>query len=97
MENNIIKNGGSMFTEVDKNCEKMEKDKRIEESIKRISKALNLLEATTENLEWACDSHGWDSGVVYQIKDAARYLGFALATLNRWYDDDVMGCDCRES
>ena len=72
----------------------IEKDERIEESIKRISKVLNLLEATSEKLEAACDEHGWDNGVVYQIHDAARNLGFSLATLNRWYDDDIMGyCD----
>jgi len=71
----------------------IEKDERIEESIKRISKALNLLEATSERLEAACDEHGWDIGVVCQIQDAARNLGFSLATLNRWYDDDVIGCD----
>ena len=67
------------------------KDARIEESVNRISRVLNLLEATIDGLEPACNEHGWDSGVVYQIQDAARSLGFSLATLNRWYDDDVVG------
>ena len=90
-DNSIIK---EMSFDSHKGKNTIKKDERIDESIKRISKALNLLEATSERLEAACDEHGWDKGVVYQIQDAARNLGFSLATLNRWYDDDVMGyCD----
>ena len=69
------------------NVKTVEKDERIDASIKRISKILNLLEVTEETLDSACESHGWDNGVVYQIQDAAKSLGYALATLNRWYDD----------
>lgn len=87
-DNSIIK---EMSFDGHKYKSAIEKDERIEESIKRISKVLNLLEATSERLEAACDEHNWDSGVVYQIQDAARNLGFSLATLNRWYDVDIMG------
>lgn len=69
------------------NSIEMEKDAKIDESIKNISKVLNIIEATTENLSFACKKHDWDEGVVYQIQEAATNLGFALATLNRWYDD----------
>ena len=73
-----------------KEHKEVEKDERIEESINRISRVLNILEATTERLDYACEEHEWDNAIVYQIQDAARNLGFALATLNRWYDDDVI-------
>lgn len=81
-----------MQIQPDKETKPLERDRRIENSAKRISKALNLLEAVVEELDCACRQNDWDAGVVYQIEDAAKNLGFALATLNRWYDDDVLGC-----
>lgn len=67
--------------------DRIEKDEKIDESIKRISRVLNILEATTESLSFTCKKHDWDEGVVFQIQEAATNLGYALATLNRWYDD----------
>lgn len=64
-----------------------ERDSRISESIDYIAKSLNLLEAATIKLKGACEEHDWNDEVVYQVEDAARNLGFSLATLNRWYSD----------
>ena len=61
---------------------------RVETSIKRIAKAINLLEVTKTELRWACESMGWDSSVTYDIEDSMATLGASLATLIRW-DDDV--------
>ena len=60
---------------------------RIDNSIKRIAKAINLLEVTKNELRWACESMGWDDMVTYDIENAMATLGASLATLIRWNDD----------
>ena len=62
-------------------------EERISKSAGCIAKALNLLEAATEDIRFACDSQGWNDEVYYQVEDAAKSLGFALATLHRWNDE----------
>ena len=62
---------------------------RIEDSRKRLAKCLNLLETTKNELRWACEAEHWNDEVAFQVEDAAKELGFALATLTRWNDDDV--------
>ena len=66
-----------------------EKDYReqIDRSIKRLAKALNIIEALHDELEFVFEHTDWNSEVNWQIEEAASKLGFALATLNRWYDD----------
>lgn len=61
---------------------------RIEDSRKRIAKCLNLLETTKNELKWACEAEGWNDEVAFQVEDAAKELGFALATLTRWNDEE---------
>ena len=60
---------------------------RVENSKKRVAHALNLLEVTSQEMKWACESMGWNDEVAYQIEDAMLKLGIALATLVRWNDD----------
>lgn len=62
-------------------------NKRVESSIKRIAKAINLLEVSKTELRWACESMGWDDMVTYDIEDSMASLGASLATLVRWNDD----------
>ena len=66
-----------------------EKDYReqIDRSVKRLAKALNIIEALHSDLEFVFEHTDWNSEVNWQIEEAASKLGFALATLNRWYDD----------
>ena len=66
-----------------------EKDYRenIDRSVKRLAKALNIIEALHQDLEFVFEHTDWNSEVNWQIEEAASKLGFALATLNRWYDD----------
>ena len=67
-----------------------EKDYReqIDRSVKRLAKALNIIEALHNDLEFVFEQNpNWNSEVNWQIEEAASKLGFALATLNRWYDD----------
>ncbi len=68
-------------------------NERVETAKKRIAKCLNMLEATAQELRWACESEQWNDEIVFQIEDAALKLGFSLATLNRWdvdpENDDV--------
>lgn len=59
-------------------------NKRVENAKKRIAKCLNMLEATTQELRWACEAEQWNEEVVFQIEEAAMKLGFSLATLDRW-------------
>ena len=66
-----------------------EKDYReqIDRSVKRLAKALNIIEALHQDLEFVFEHTDWNSEVNWQIEEAASKLGFALATLNIWYDD----------
>ena len=66
-----------------------EKDYRenIDRSVKRLAKALNIIEALHSDLEFVFEHTDWNSEVNWQIEEAASKLVFALATLNTWYDD----------
>lgn len=58
---------------------------QIERSRKRLAKCLNLLEAVTGDLEFVFEQNpDWK----YQIEEAAGKLGFSLATLTNWFDDE---------
>ena len=62
---------------------------QIERSSKRLAKCLNLLEAVTDELEYVFEQNtDWNSDVKYQIDEAAGKLGFSLATLTNWFDDE---------
>ena len=62
---------------------------QIECSRKRLAKCLNLLEAVTDELEYVFEQNtDWNSEIKYQIEEAATKLGFSLATLTNWFDDD---------
>jgi len=66
-----------------------EKDYReqIDRSVKRLAKALNLIEALRDELQFVFEQTEWNDEVKYQIDEAAAKLGFSLATLSTWYDD----------
>ena len=69
----------------------MERDftEQIERSRERLAKCLNLLEAVTGELEFVFEQNrDWNSEIKYQIEEAACKLGFSLATLTSWYDDE---------
>ena len=70
----------------------IDKDKlaneRVENTKKRVAHALNLLEAASQEMKWACESMNWNDEVVFQIEEGMLRLGMALATLERWYDDN---------
>ena len=61
---------------------------RVNNSVKRIAKVINLNELVIEELEWACKIEDWNDDVVYQIKEAQTLLGQSLATLVNWFDDE---------
>ena len=61
---------------------------RVNESVKRLAKAINLNECVIEDLEWACKIEDWNDDVVYQMKEAQTLLGQSLATLVNWFDDE---------
>lgn len=63
-------------------------NERIDNARKRIAKCLNMLEITTQEVQWACESEKWNDEVVYQIEEAATKLGYVLATLYRWDDPE---------
>ena len=65
-------------------------NERVESTKKRVAHALNLLEAASQEMKWACESMGWNDEVVFQIEDSMLKLGMALATLERWHDDNDM-------
>ena len=62
---------------------------QIERSRKRLANCLNLLEAVTDELEYVFEQNtDWNSEIKYQIEEAATKLGFSLATLTNWFDDE---------
>lgn len=56
---------------------------------KQIAKSLNSIEGAYEKLLFLFEKHPeWYNGVQYQIEGAVTKLGFALATLHNWFDDE---------
>ena len=66
---------------------------RVNNSVKRIAKAININESVIEDLEWACKIEDWNDDVVYQIKEAQTILGQCLAKLVKWFDDENADAD----
>ena len=69
----------------------MAKDCRaqIERNRKRLADCLNRLEAVYNDLEFVFEQNpNWNSEIQWQINEAAQKLGFSLATLTNWYDDE---------
>ena len=64
-------------------------NERVQNAKKSLAKCLNMLETTAQELRWACEAEKWNEEVVFQIEEAALKLGFALATLDRWDDEDI--------
>lgn len=60
---------------------------RVENTKKRVAHALNLLEVGRQELGWACESMGWNDEILCTLDAAAEKLGFALASLVRWNED----------
>lgn len=61
---------------------------RVNESVKRLAKSINLNECVIEDLGSACRIEGWNDEVVRQIKESQIFLGQALATLVNWFNDE---------
>ena len=61
---------------------------RVNESVKRLAKVINLNECVIDDLRCACRIEDWNDDVVHQIKEAQTLLGQALATLVNWFDDE---------
>ena len=68
-------------------CSELSRE-RIERARITLAKVLNMLESTDMELGWVFETNDWNSGVQYQIQEACTKLGFALATLTRWWEDD---------
>ena len=60
---------------------------RVNESMKRVAKIVNINECVIEDMGFACEAEQWNDDVVYQLKEAQTLLGQALATLVNWFDD----------
>ena len=63
-------------------------NERVENTKKRVAHALNLLEVASQDMKWTCESMGWNDEVILQIEEGMLKLGTALATLERWHDDN---------
>ena len=62
---------------------------QIERSRKRIAKCLNLLEAVHGELEFVFEQNpDWTPDIKWQIEEVVCKLGFSLATLSNWYDNE---------
>ena len=66
-------------------------NERVENTKKRVAHALNLLEVAIQEMKWhvsLCESMGWNDEVAFKIEEGMLKLGMALATLERWHDDN---------
>ena len=62
---------------------------QIERSRKRIAKCLNLLETTHNELEYVFEQNpDWNPDIKWQVEEASCKLGFTLATLSNWFDEE---------
>ena len=61
---------------------------RVNESVKRLAKSINLNECVIDDLRCACRIEDWNDGVVCEIKEAQTLLGQSLATLVNWFNDE---------
>ena len=62
--------------------------KRIADAKKTIAKSLGRLEQTANELRWACEASDWNDDVAFLVEEANLKLGYALATLETWFDDE---------
>lgn len=62
-------------------------NERIERAKKSLAKCLSMLETSSQEVKWACESQNWNEDVAYLMDEAATKLGFALATLVQWDDE----------
>ena len=61
----------------------------IERSWKRIAKCLNLLEAVHGELEFVFEQNpDWNPDIKWQVEEASCKLGFTLASLSNWFDEE---------
>ena len=61
----------------------------VERSTKRVAKALNLLESSYEDFKFLYSRNpDWADGLLYQIQEATSLLGYTLATLTNWDDEE---------
>lgn len=61
----------------------------VESATKRVARALNLVEASYEDLKFLyARNPDWDEGLLYQIQEATSLLGYTLATLTNWDDEE---------
>lgn len=62
---------------------------KIENCRKRLAKCMNLLEAIHDDVKFIFEQNpDWYNGIQYQLEDSVVGLGFALATLTNWYDEE---------
>lgn len=62
---------------------------RIESDKKKVAAILNKLETIRDDFEWIFEMKPeWYDGVKDYISKAAIELGYCLATLEGWYDDE---------
>jgi hypothetical protein len=75
----------------DKEYENLRRDEELQKSRilnakKTISSSLCSLERSVDEIKWACQASNWNDDVIYLIEDANLKLGYALATLEMWFE-----------
>lgn len=62
---------------------------RIEADKKKVAEILNKLETIRDDFEWIFEMKpDWYDGIKDYISKASIELGYCLATLEGWYDDE---------
>ncbi len=70
------------------------KDTCIVRATEQLAEALNWIETSHDNLKYWYDKNpDMDRGLVHQLEDASAKLGYVLATLVTWDDEEVEGTD----
>jgi hypothetical protein len=64
----------------------------IAEATQYMAKGINHIQIARNRLMWAFERNpDWDCSIEQDVIEGAEKLGYALATLVRWYDDDDEG------
>ena len=54
----------------------------------KVARCMNLLEGLIQDGKRLCNQFHWNDEVFYQLEEAAQSMGYAMATLLTWDDDD---------
>ena len=63
----------------------------LQELKSALAKAITEVYVKNDIFRHLCERSNWDETVCFEVDDGLKELGVALATLERWYEDEDEG------